>query len=215
MLLPCHHCFTHLTIHNRQRQQGTTSRHFYRVAHRSFPTQPVLALAASMYAGKSLNPSSTPTRSDARASSRRWHPRRPHNTRLCWGTSSQYALPPRFPFEMCNPPSTVVQDFSTLPGCYAASVPALIAGYWSAFFSPDFTPISPNPFAGLRPSSSRVSCRPLCLFFSPSVLTTTTRRVFCSRNVEGVRLVERSVCRSSHVDPDGAFQKVILHNILF
>jgi len=26
----------------------------------------------------------------------------------------------------------IVQDFSTLPGCYAASVPAIIAGYWIA-----------------------------------------------------------------------------------
>ena len=26
----------------------------------------------------------------------------------------------------------VVEDFSTLPGCYAASVPDIIAGYWIA-----------------------------------------------------------------------------------
>jgi hypothetical protein len=26
----------------------------------------------------------------------------------------------------------IVQDFSELPGCYAASVPAIIAGYWIA-----------------------------------------------------------------------------------
>ena len=44
-----------------------------------------------------------------------------------------------------NLPPTVVQDFSALPGCYAASVPAIIAGYWSAFhLFPNFALYSIN-----------------------------------------------------------------------
>lgn len=121
-----------------------------------------------------------------------------------------HSMPARFtyPSRTSNSPP-VVQDFSALPGCYAASVPALIAGYWSAFHVCLFFLSSPylmSPCAGLHPSLLRVSYETLHL---PSVLT-TTRRIFCSCNVESVCLVERSVGRSTHIGPDGIFKSCSL-----
>jgi len=172
--------------------------------HNSFPSQPVLAIACCMYVGKS--PLSLPSQpsTDVGASSRRLHPGRPYDTRLCWRKSPQYAHLPAYSLRGSHP-HTVVQDFSTFPGCYAASVPAIIAGYWSAsrLFPNFFTLYSISTRAGLRPSSSRVGYKSPHL---PSVLTAITRCTVCSRDVESVCLVERSVCRSPHLDHDGIFQ---------
>jgi len=98
---------------------------------------------------------------------------------------------------------TSVRSQAVTPPAFLLSL--LVTGQPPVF--PNFALHSINTYAGLRPSSLRVSCKTPHL---PSVLTAITRRAVRSCDVEGVCLVERSVGRSSHVDHDGIFQQLAL-----
>ena len=98
-------------------------------ARRSFPLQPVLAIASFLYLGNFPPLLPSQPRSDADSSSRRHYPRWSYDARLPRRKSSQCVRRSTHSFRDTDT-QKVVQDFSTLPGCYAASVPAIIAGYW-------------------------------------------------------------------------------------
>jgi len=105
---------------------------------------------------------------------------------------------------------TSVPSQAVMPPAFLPSSP--VTGQPSIFFQISRCTRLINPCAGSRPSSSRVSYETLHL---PLALTVTTRRIVCSRNVEGVCLVERSVGRSPYIDPDGIFQNLAPRNVPF
>jgi hypothetical protein len=100
---------------------------------------------------------------------------------------------------------TSVRSQVVMPPAFPQLSP--VTGESSVFFSYKFHTVLSRPCAGSRPSSLRVSCETVHL---PSALMKPTRRVFCSRNVESVCLVEGSVGCSSYVSSDGTFQNLVL-----
>lgn len=128
----------HLLLHVLNLSQQTETTRYSKLAsplsaHRSFPIQPVLVVASSFYLGKLHRPSSIPTEFSYWYFQVVFLPLLALRYVTMLGNKFTVCLPTSHIPPVTLTPPTVVQDFSALPGCYAASVPAIIAGYWSAF----------------------------------------------------------------------------------